>query len=58
MWSDYIYSKHGIIPVLALGISSVPHYLLFVLLYLSYNKTLPLFYKCVDCSFPLKYHLV
>ena len=56
MWSDYIYSKHGIIPVLALEISSMPHYSLSVLLYLFCNKTLPLYYK--HCSFPLKNHLV
>ena len=58
MWSDYIYSEHGIVLVLALGISNMPHYSLFVLLYLSCNKTLSLFCERVDCSFPLKYHLV
>ena len=58
MWNDYIYSEYGTMPVLALGISSVSYYSLFVLLYLSYNRTLSLFYERVDDSFPLKYHLV
>ena len=55
--SDYIYSEHGIIPGLASGISIVPNNSLSVLLYLSCNKTLSLFYVRVDCSFPLKYYL-
>ena len=38
--SDYMYSEHSAIPVLASVISSMPHYSLSVLLYLSCNKTL------------------
>ena len=56
MWSEYIYiyiySEYGIMPAFALLISSRPHYSLSVLLYLSCNKTLSLFYEHVDRSFP------
>ena len=49
VWSDYTYNEHSIIPVLASGISSMPHYSLSVLLYLSYNKTLSLLFILRTC---------
>ena len=59
MWSDYIYSKHSIIPVLDLGISSITHYSLSILLCLSCNKTL-FFYstRVLTVPFIIKYYLV
>ena len=41
MWHDYMYSEHGIILVLASGISSMPHNSLSAVLCFSCNKTLP-----------------
>ena len=51
--------SNSIRSVLTLGISTVPHNYLFVLLYQSCNKTL--FFKIierVDFSFPLKNHFI